>query len=98
AVEPDALAAAVAGLVCFEVAAEDAAERASGPGTFRAALMDALAALDGPAVVRRARMTVEGSATGVSTSSPIPARRGGGPIAKSPRRRSAGAPPPCSSG
>ena len=59
AVEPDALSAAVAGLVCFEVAAEYAAERASGPGTFRAALMDALDALDGPAVLRRARMTVE---------------------------------------
>jgi len=58
AVEPDALAAAVAGLVCFEVAAEVAAGRAAGPGTFRAALMDALDALDGPAVERRARVTV----------------------------------------
>ena len=58
AVEPDALAAAVAGLVCFEVAAEVAAGRAAGPGTFRAALMDALDALDSPAVERRARVTV----------------------------------------
>jgi hydroxyethylthiazole kinase len=56
AVEPDPLAAAIAGLVCFEVAAECAAERAAGPGTFRAELIDAVAALDGPTVVRRARI------------------------------------------
>ena len=56
AVEPDHLAAATVGLVCFEVAAECAAERAAGPGTFRAALLDALAELDGPTVARRARV------------------------------------------
>jgi len=56
AVEPDPLAAAVAGLVWFEVAAERAAEHAAGPGTFRAALIDAVAALDGPAIVSRARI------------------------------------------
>ncbi len=58
AVEPDPLAAAVAGLVWFEVAAEQAAEHAAGPGTFRAALIDAVAALDGPAILSRARIAV----------------------------------------
>jgi hydroxyethylthiazole kinase len=48
AVEADAFAAAVAGLACFEIAAERAAALAAGPGSFRAALLDALAAL-GPA-------------------------------------------------
>jgi hydroxyethylthiazole kinase len=45
AVEADALAAAVAGLACFEIAAEQAAAVAAGPGSFRVALADALAAL-----------------------------------------------------
>lgn len=58
ALEPDPLAAAVAGLVWFEVAAERAAEHAAGPGTFRAALIDAVAALDRPAIVSRARIVV----------------------------------------
>ena len=58
AVEPDPLAAATAGLVWFEVAAERAAEHAAGPGTFRAALIDAVAALDGPAITSRARIVV----------------------------------------
>jgi len=56
AVEPEPLAAAVAGLVWFEVAAEAAAERASGPGTFRAALIDAVAALDRATIEDRARI------------------------------------------
>lgn len=56
AVEADPLAAAVAGLLCFEVAAELAAEAAVGPGTFRVGLLDALAALDAPAVLGRARL------------------------------------------
>ncbi len=56
AVEPDALAAAAAGLLCFEVAAERAAETAAGPGTFRVALLDALDALAAPAVLGRARL------------------------------------------
>jgi hydroxyethylthiazole kinase len=56
AVEPDALAAATAGLVCFEVAAEQAAAAARGPGTFRVALLDAVAALDGRTVLERARV------------------------------------------
>jgi hydroxyethylthiazole kinase len=50
AVEPDSLAAAVAGLACFEIAAERAAGIAAGPGSFRVALLDALATL-GPADV-----------------------------------------------
>ncbi|HEX4834965.1 MAG TPA: hydroxyethylthiazole kinase [bacterium] len=56
AVEPDHMAAAASGLVCFEIAAERAAEVAGGPGTFRAALLDALAALDAPTVLGRARI------------------------------------------
>ncbi|HLW59394.1 MAG TPA: hydroxyethylthiazole kinase [bacterium] len=55
AIEPDPLAAATAGLVWFEVAAECAAGRSGGPGTFRAALLDALNDLDGATAVRRAR-------------------------------------------
>jgi hydroxyethylthiazole kinase len=56
AVEPDPLAAAAAGLVWFEVAAERAAEHAAGPGTFRPALIDAVAALDEPTIRSRARI------------------------------------------
>jgi hydroxyethylthiazole kinase len=47
AVEPGDLAmAAAAALVCFGVAAEAAAKRAAGPGTFKEQLMDALYNLD----------------------------------------------------
>lgn len=42
AVEPDGLVAAAAGLACFGLAAERAAEHARGPGSFKAALLDAL--------------------------------------------------------
>ncbi len=42
AVELDGLLAAVAGLVCFGLAAELAAAGAQGPGSFKAALFDAL--------------------------------------------------------
>ncbi len=56
AVEPDALAAAAAGLLCFAIAAECAAETARGPGTFRAGLIDSLAALDARTVLDRGRM------------------------------------------
>jgi len=56
AVEADAVAAAAAGLVCYAVAAEQAALGARGPGTFRVALLDAVAALDGGAVAERARV------------------------------------------
>mgnify|MGYP001251471142 CR=1 FL=1 len=54
AVEADPLLAAAAGLLCFEVAAEHAAETAAGPGTFRVRLLDALARLDAAAVLGRA--------------------------------------------
>jgi hydroxyethylthiazole kinase len=56
AVEPEPLTATVAGLVWFEVAAECAAKRVGGPGTFRAALIDAVAALDRATIVDRARI------------------------------------------
>ena len=56
AVEPDPFAAAVMGLLCFEIATELAAARAGGPGTFRAELIDAIAGLDGAVVARRARV------------------------------------------
>ena len=42
AVEPDPLLAAAAGLACFGLAGELAAESARGPGSFKVALMDAL--------------------------------------------------------
>lgn len=42
AVEPDPLLAATAGLVCFGLAAELAAEKARGPASFKVALFDAL--------------------------------------------------------
>jgi len=45
AVEPDPLLAAMAGLACFGLAAELAAETASGPASFKVALFDALYAL-----------------------------------------------------
>lgn len=42
AVESDPLLASSAGLACFGLAAELAAEKARGPGSFKVALMDAL--------------------------------------------------------
>lgn len=56
AVESDPLAAAVAGLACFGLAAEQAAAKASGPGTFKATLFDALHALQPEAVARGVRV------------------------------------------
>lgn len=50
------LAAAAEALAAFGVAAEDAAARAQGPGTFHAALYDALAALDPGSLDARARV------------------------------------------
>ncbi len=49
------LEAAAEALVAFGVAGEDAARRASGPGSFHVALYDALAALDPATVDARAR-------------------------------------------
>jgi hydroxyethylthiazole kinase len=56
AVEPDPLSATTMALLCFEVAAELAAARSFGPGTFRAQLIDAIARLDAATVARRARV------------------------------------------
>ena len=49
--------AATAGLAALGVAAEAAALRASGPGSFQVALMDALHGLDDEALARRARLS-----------------------------------------
>jgi hydroxyethylthiazole kinase len=46
AVEKDYVVASVAGLVCYEVAAEIAAKNATGPGSFKEMLMDAVYNLD----------------------------------------------------
>lgn len=58
AVEPDALSAAVAALVTFNVAAELAAPAAQGPASFREKLFDALYRLDA-AVVEEMKQTEE---------------------------------------
>ena len=58
AVDPyEPLDAAAAALVAFGVAGEDAAEGASGPGSFHVALYDALAALDPETLDGRARVS-----------------------------------------
>ncbi len=58
AVEKDALFAAACGLVWLGVAAEIAAERSAGVGSFRVALLDALGNLDGDAICKRARVEI----------------------------------------
>ncbi len=55
AVEKDALVAAVCGLVWFGIAAEFAAEKAPGLGSFRVALFDALGNLDADLIRQRAK-------------------------------------------
>jgi hydroxyethylthiazole kinase len=57
AVEADPLLAAVAGLVCFGVAAERAAEGARGPGSFKVALFDALYTLTLDQLLASARVS-----------------------------------------
>jgi hydroxyethylthiazole kinase len=52
AVEEDRLEASVAGLVCYEVAAEMAAKTANGPGSFKEDLFDAVYNLDAKTVNR----------------------------------------------
>lgn len=52
AVEKDCVVASVAGLVCYEVAAEIAAKNASGPGTFREKMFDAVYNLDSGTIKR----------------------------------------------
>ena len=57
AVDPDLAAAAAAALVCFGVAAEVAAQTASGPASFKEKLFDALFLLDEATL--RERMKLE---------------------------------------
>jgi hydroxyethylthiazole kinase len=57
AVESDAFKASASALLCFGVAGGLAGERASGPGSFPAALLDALYALDKNILEEKARVT-----------------------------------------
>jgi hydroxyethylthiazole kinase len=52
AVEKDLVAASVAGLICYEIAAEIAAQEAKGPGSFKEKLFDAVFNLDAATVNR----------------------------------------------
>lgn len=54
AVDADRFATTVAAITVYTIAAELAAERASGPGSFQVAFLDALAAIDADAVRSRA--------------------------------------------
>ena len=56
AVSDDPLEACTGALAAYGVAAEIAAERAAGPGSFMAHLLDALAGLDGPTLADRVRL------------------------------------------
>ncbi len=56
AVEKDTVSASVAGLVCYEVAAEIAAPKARGPGSFKELLFDAAFNLDAGTVNRMQRI------------------------------------------
>jgi hydroxyethylthiazole kinase len=56
AVEEDMVEASVAGLVCYEVAAEVAAKAATGPGTFKEKLFDAVFNLDKDTIDRMQRV------------------------------------------
>jgi len=58
AVEKDYVAASVAGLVCYEVAAQMAAARAEGPGSFKEMMFDAVFNLDAETVKRMQRIEV----------------------------------------
>lgn len=58
AVEKDCVSAAVAGLVCYEVAAEIAASQARGPGSFKEKLYDAVYNLEAETVERMQRIEV----------------------------------------
>ncbi|RIV21098.1 hydroxyethylthiazole kinase [Alicyclobacillaceae bacterium I2511] len=49
--------AAIAGLTCYNVAAEIAAKKAAGPGTFQSCLFDALYYLDGRVVNEQAKVS-----------------------------------------
>ncbi len=56
AVEKDLVKASVAGLVCFEVAAQLAAQKSKGPGSFKEKLFDCLYKLDAKIVSRMQRV------------------------------------------
>ena len=56
AVERDLLVAAASALVCYEVAAELAAELATGPASFKQQLFDCLYNLDGATIDRLERI------------------------------------------
>lgn len=56
AVEKDLVSASVAGLVCFEIAAEIASREAKGPGTFKEKLYDAVYGLDSKTINRMQRI------------------------------------------
>lgn len=57
-VSDDRFAATVAAVTVYNVAAEIAAERSTGPGSFAVAFLDALAGLDGEALSRRAAIVL----------------------------------------
>jgi hydroxyethylthiazole kinase len=57
AVEADLAVAAAAGLICFNVAGELAAELSPGSGTFKVKLFDCLEALDEPTLAERRRVS-----------------------------------------
>ncbi|MFZ0117167.1 MAG: hydroxyethylthiazole kinase, partial [Xanthobacteraceae bacterium] len=56
AVETDAWLATATALMVFGVAGEIAGARATGPGSFAAAMLDAIYALDGEVLVQEARV------------------------------------------
>jgi hydroxyethylthiazole kinase len=56
AVESDPFRATAAALLCFGVAGGIAGERATGPGSFAAAILDALYALDAKTLIEKARI------------------------------------------
>jgi hydroxyethylthiazole kinase len=56
AVEPDCRRAAAAGLACYEIAAELAAQKSSGPASFKQALFDCLYQLDRATVEKLQRI------------------------------------------
>ncbi len=58
AVAGDYFWASVAGLACYGIAAEDAASRSVGPGSFQVALMDCVYSLTAASVGGRARVSV----------------------------------------
>ena len=58
AVADDPVHACVAGLLCVEIAAEHAAHRSTGPGTFAAYLIDALATLEARDIASEAKIEV----------------------------------------